>query len=215
MSHPPLFAPGTAFDYSNTNYILAGMVIKKVTGRSWDQEVRSRILTPLGLRRTANPGDRPYLPSPHSRGYKQFAPGEPLVDTTVLNSTWGDASGGLETTAPDLTRFWQALQGGELLRPAQMAQMHRTVLATTFQDIAPGGRYGLGIMWLPLSCGGGYWAHYGDVPGYITGNGVSDDGRRSVVVSLSAQLAQPEPPLRTHGTGRSRDVRPHLIPADR
>jgi D-alanyl-D-alanine carboxypeptidase len=75
-----------------------------------------------------------------------------------------------------------------------MAQMHQTVLADTFQDYVPGGRYGLGIMFIPNRCGG-YWAHGGDVPGMSTSNGVSPDGTRVVVLSLTTQLADEEKAL--------------------
>jgi D-alanyl-D-alanine carboxypeptidase len=75
-----------------------------------------------------------------------------------------------------------------------MAQMHQTVLAETFQDYVPGGRYGLGIMFIPNRCGG-YWAHGGDVLGVGTANGVSPDGRRVVVLSLTTQLADEQAAL--------------------
>jgi len=58
MRHPPNFAPGTHWDYSNTGYILVGMIIEAVTGRTWDIEVRDRVIRPLGLRHTFSPGDR-------------------------------------------------------------------------------------------------------------------------------------------------------------
>lgn len=191
MKHEPGFAPGTRWDYSNTNYILAGMVIERLTGRPWDAEVRARILQPLGLRRTSSPGDRPSLPAPYAKGYQQWAPGGPLTDTTMFNPTVAGAAGNLITTPTDLARFWQALQRGQLLKPRQMAQLHQTVLADTFQDLMPGVRYGLGIMYIPNRCGG-YWSHGGDVPGMSTANGVSTDGGRVAVLSLSTQLADEE-----------------------
>jgi D-alanyl-D-alanine carboxypeptidase len=188
MKHEPGFAPGTHWDYSNTNYIVAGMIIEKVTGRSWATEVRDRILRPLRLQHTAAPGDRPYLPAPHAEGYQQWAPGGELTDTTVFNPTVADAAGSMFATPTDLARFWQALQRGQLLKPRQMAQLHDTVLAETFQDFYPGARYGLGIMYLPNRCGG-YWSHGGDVPGMSTANGVSANGDRVAVLSLTTQLA--------------------------
>ncbi|OLB66088.1 MAG: serine hydrolase [Actinobacteria bacterium 13_2_20CM_2_72_6] len=190
MRHPPEFAPGTHWSYSNTNYVVAGMLIQRITGRPWPVEVRSRILVPLGMRQTFFPGDRPTLPRPHAEGYQQFAPGGPLVDTTVVDATVADAAGGLASTTADLTRFWQALQRGQLLRPRQMAQLHGTVLAETFQDVLPGLRYGLGIMWVPNRCGG-FWAHPGDVPGTSTLNGVTPDGHRAVVFYETTELADP------------------------
>ncbi|GID96312.1 serine hydrolase domain-containing protein [Amorphoplanes digitatis] len=190
--HEPGFAPGTSWDYSNTNYILAGMIIERATGRAWATEVRARILRPLGLSHTSEPGDRPYLPAPHAKGYQQWAPGGALHDTTRFNPTVADAAGSLITTPTDLARFWQALQRGRLLKPRQMAQLHQTVLAETFQDYIPGARYGLGIMFIPNRCGG-YWSHGGDVPGMSTANAVDADGDRVAVLSLSTQLADEEP----------------------
>lgn len=188
MKHPPLFAPGTSWSYSNTNYILAGMIVERVTGRSWAREVHDRILGPLGLHQTYAPGDDPRLRDPHAEAYNQFSPGGPLVDTTLFNPTVAGAAGSMVSTPSDLARFWRALQSGRLLAPAQMRQMHRTVPAPGLSDVFPGARYGLGIMWIADSCGG-FWSHAGDVPGMSTLNGVSPDGRRVVVLSLSTELA--------------------------
>lgn len=188
MKHPPLFAPGTSWSYSNTNYILAGMIIEAVTGRSWTDEVTTRVIRPLHLRDTYYPGDVPTVRHPHAQGYQQWEPDGPLRDTTDLNPTVAGAAGGLVTTPADLARFWQALQSGGLLGPAQMRQMHTTVPAREFEDVFPGARYGLGIMWIEDSCGG-YWSHGGDVPGTSTVNGVTTDGSRVVILSLTTQLA--------------------------
>ncbi|HEY0534853.1 MAG TPA: serine hydrolase domain-containing protein [Actinoplanes sp.] len=188
MKHPPLFAPGTSWSYSNTNYILVGMIINKVTGRSWAREVDDRVLVPLHLHQTYVPGDDATLRNPHAEGYNQFTPGGPLVDTTVFNPTVADAAGSMVSTPTDLARFWTALQSGRLLAPAQMAQMHRTVPAPGLSDAFPGARYGLGVMWITDRCGG-FWSHGGDVPGMSTINGVSPDAKRVVVLSLSTELA--------------------------
>ncbi|MEV0898885.1 serine hydrolase domain-containing protein [Actinoplanes sp. NPDC049802] len=197
MKHEPNFAPGESWDYSNTNYILAGMVIEKVTGRPWEAEVRSRILRPLGLSETSAPGDRVSLPRPHARAYQQWEPGGRLSDVTVFNPSAASAAGSMVSTPSDVARFWQALQDGRLLKPRQMRQMHETVLATTFQDYVPGGRYGLGIMFVPNRCGG-YWAHGGDVPGVSTVNGVSADGDRVAVLALTTQLAGEQETVAVH-----------------
>ncbi|MBE1488301.1 serine hydrolase domain-containing protein [Plantactinospora soyae] len=190
MRHPPLFAAGTHWSYSNTNYLVAGMLIKRVTGHLWHTEVRSRILMPLHLTHTFYPGDRPTLPQPHAEGYRQFEPGGPLVDTTVFNPTVTASAGGLVSTTADLARFWQAMARGQLLRPGQMAELHQTVLADGFQEIRPGIRYGLGIMWIPNRCGGS-WAHVGSMPGMSTLAAVTPDGRRSTVLYLATELADP------------------------
>ncbi|AXB44950.1 serine hydrolase domain-containing protein [Amycolatopsis albispora] len=187
MAKPPEFAPGTSWNYSNTNYLLAGMVIEKLTGNPWAAEVRSRILVPLGLRDTYSPGARTGLAHPHAHGYTVWPGTTKVVDTTELSPTWAGAAGDMITTTDDLSRFWRALLGGKLLRPAEFAEMRRTVPAKTWQETDPGSAYGLGISSTPLSCGELSWSHGGDIHGFATRNGYSGDGRRGVVVSMSTQ----------------------------
>jgi D-alanyl-D-alanine carboxypeptidase len=190
MSHQPDFAPGQGWNYSNTNYALIGMIIKKVTGRNWASEVRDRIIRPLGLRHTFAPGNDTNLPDPHASAYLYFDRNTP-IETADANLTWADSAGALVTTAADLSRFWDAIGRGALLRPAQQREMRTTVLATTFQEDRPGLRYGLGLQWAPLTCGGGYWGHDGDVPGFSTRTAVSQDGRTTVVISISTSADTP------------------------
>lgn len=181
MQHAPLFPPGTHWSYSNTNYILLGMIIKKVTGQSWAHEVNARILRPLGLRHTTTPGTFPFIPGPHAEGYSNFGSGAP-IDVTVFNPSAGDAAASIISTTGDLGRFFTALIDGRLLAPAQLAAMETTVPAPAE---GPGARYGLGLGWVPLSCGGGYYGHPGGVRGYHTWDAVTLDARRTVVVSYT------------------------------
>ena len=196
MRHQPLFKPGTGWAYSNTDYVLAGMIIANATGKSWETEVRDRIIIPLGLRHTFVPGASPYLPAPHADLYEQFTPGGPLTDTTVMNYTWADAAGAIVSTPDDLDQFFRALITGRLLPPAQLAEMEKTVPTTGEQGLLD--RYGLGLAWQPLSCGGGYWTHGGDVLGSSTALGISANGRHSVVVEAFTELAGEQAALRQH-----------------
>jgi len=196
MRHKPLFKPGTSWAYSNTDYVLAGMIIAKATGKSWETEVRDRIIVPLGLRHTFVPGSSSYLPAPHADLYQQFTPGGPLTDTTVMNYTWADAAGEIVSTPDDLDRFFRALITGRLLPPAQLAEMEKTVPTIGEQGLLD--RYGLGLAWQPLSCGGGYWTHGGDVLGSSTALGTSANGLRSVVVEAFTELAGEQAALRQH-----------------
>jgi D-alanyl-D-alanine carboxypeptidase len=186
MRHAPLFAPGARWSYSNTNYILLGMIIEKATGRSWAYEVNARIIRPLGLRHTITPGTFPFIPGPHAGGYSNFGSGA-LVNVTVFNPSALGAAGSIISTASDLSRFYAALIGGRLLAPAQLAAMETTVPAPAQ---GPGLRYGLGLGWIPLSCGGGYFGHPGDIPGYHTWDAVTPDARRTVVVSYTGDAAE-------------------------
>ncbi|WP_406213957.1 serine hydrolase domain-containing protein [Streptomyces canus] len=184
MRHAPDFAPGTRWEYSNTIYILAGMIIERITGRSWQDEVEQRIIAPLGLHRTLAPDTSPRVPGPHLHGYSNFGSGD-AIDTTAFNPTAAGSAGAIVSTTGDLIRFWSALIGGRLLRPAPLAQMQSTVPAPALAEEWPGARYGLGMMWIPLTCGGGYWGHGGDMPGYTTRDGSTPDGHRTAVVAVS------------------------------
>lgn len=181
MQHAPIFEPGTAWSYSNTNYVLVGMVIEAVTGNPWAEEVRIRIIEPLELTQTSV-ADGPQMPEPHAKGYYQFPDGGPLVDVTLLDPSAGGAGGAIISTPRDVTRFFIALLGGSLLADELLAEMKDTVPEGS-------GRYGLGLGWSPLSCGGGYWRHGGAVPGYLSFEGFSEDGRRGVVLSVASWRA--------------------------
>jgi D-alanyl-D-alanine carboxypeptidase len=202
MTHPPVFEPGARWEYSNTNYILAGMVIEAVTGRTWEQEVRDRILRPLRLTRTYAPGNDPRLPRPHARNYQQFEPGDgPMTDATLAYLPFdGDADGSMISTTADTNRFFSALLSGKLLAPAQLAEMRRTVAVPDAPDDVPGSRYGLGLAWTPLTCGGGYWGHSGSGFGYLAWPATTPDGRVSVTVAVHSRPGDEETAVRQiHG----------------
>ncbi|MFE2957512.1 serine hydrolase domain-containing protein [Nocardia tengchongensis] len=187
MSHAPDFAPGAGWQYSNTGYILLSMIIERATGRVAHEQIESRILTPLGLHSTHWLGPSPGLPEPHARAYQFFGPGSEVDVTEQIplepeNLSW-------VTTTQDENVFFRALLGGRLLPPGQLAEMRRTVaVSDELRTLWPGGRYGLGLAERPLSCGGTYWSHEGGDAGYITLNGVTGDGARSAVVSMSEAL---------------------------
>lgn len=203
MRHEPDFPPGDDWSYSNTGYVILGMVIERVTGRPWYEEVTGRIIEPLDLTQTSWPGTSPSIPEPHAKGYDRYEPTGSLVDVTQLVDA--DASGGLISTTADLNRFFRALLGGELLAPEQLKQMQKTVpVSEELQLAVPDAGYGLGLMSRPLSCGGTFWFHGGDQNGYSTVNGVSAGGRRSVVVSISTQFFDSmESALRPHEAART------------
>ena len=184
MQHRPLFAPGTSASYSNTNYVLLGMIISQVTGRSWAQEVNARIIRPLGLRQTIIPGTSPLIPGSHADGYSGLGGNTP-VNVTALNPSAADAAGSMISTTADLSRFYAALAGGRLLAPAQLAEMEATTAAPGGAEGFPGARYGLGLDWFPLPCGGGYFGHSGGIPGYSTWDAVTPRTGRTVVVSVT------------------------------
>jgi D-alanyl-D-alanine carboxypeptidase len=178
LAHPPTFEPGTGWRYSNTNYLLAGMLIEKVTGHTYGEEIRRRIITPLGLRETYVPGDASAIPGPHPRGYVRPGEDAPLMDITAINPSVAGPGGEMISSGTDLNRFLDALVRGRLLRPAQLREMMKTRPTGN-----PDGRaYGLGLESRPLPCGGLYWGHGGDVIGYETAGGATVDGRQATVM---------------------------------
>ncbi len=175
------------WSYSNTNYVLAAMIIHRVTGRSWAQEVNRRIIRPLDLRETSVPGDSVSVPGPHARSYSAFGTGT-AIDVTVLDPSMAVGSGSLVSTTRDLSRFHSALLGGRLLGPAQLDEMTTTVSAPGIG--MPGVRYGLGLGELPLPCGGTYFGHPGELLGYRSWSGVTADGARTAVVYATSDGGQ-------------------------
>lgn len=173
LRHKAEFAPGKKWAYSSTNYVLAGLIIQKVTGRPLAEEIDRRIIKPLGLRHTyfPAPGDLT-IREPHPHGYHRDAAGAPVRDVTEIDPSAAWAAGQMISTNSDLNRFFTALLAGDLLPAAQLTEMRTTVpIGNT------GAGYGLGLMSRPLSCGGVYWGHGGDIPGFETRGGATDDGR--------------------------------------
>lgn len=139
-------APGARWEYSNTNYIVLGLIIERVTNHSLDLELRQRIFEPLGLRNTslapasADPGDL-------AHGYVGG------TDHTTLNLSVAWAAGAISSTVDDLGQFAQALVGGALLRPDilnTMLAFERTGGAWGIADLV----YGLGMMRRALPAAG-------------------------------------------------------------
>jgi D-alanyl-D-alanine carboxypeptidase len=167
-SHPPYFEPGAGFHYSNTNYVLLGLAIEKVTGRPLAAALERRLLRPLGLRDTSYTEGR--IHGRHAHGYADG------VDVTDHNTSWAGASGALVSTAGDLARFYRALLSGRVLAPHLLAAMK------TRDPVA--GPYGLGLFSVPTSCGEA-WGHNGALAGYNANAYASEDGKRQVVVLVN------------------------------
>jgi D-alanyl-D-alanine carboxypeptidase len=154
LAQPRTADPGVAYHYSNTDYILAGLLIEKVTGRTVADEVGRRILRPLGLRHTSFPGTRLRIPGPHDHAYVQMADGS-VDDFTDYDMSWGWAAGEMISTPHDVNVFYRALLAGRLLPPAQLGQMET------------GNPNGLGLSFAQLPCGPA-WGHIGTVIGHST-----------------------------------------------
>ncbi|MEU4448238.1 serine hydrolase domain-containing protein [Actinosynnema sp. NPDC050801] len=175
-ARPLDFQPGTEWRYSNTNYVVAGMLVEKVTGKPYGAAVEQRILRPLGLRSTSVPGTRTEVPGPHAHGY--IRAGGQVVDITEINPSVAYAAGEMISTTADLDRFADALLDGRLLRPAQQEQL-TSVLPIT-------GGYGLGIEERELPCGVKVWGHSGGIPGYASLMVSTADTKTRLTVSVTS-----------------------------
>ncbi|MGW1411194.1 serine hydrolase domain-containing protein [Streptomyces sp. NPDC002403] len=164
----PTSTPGEKFGYSNTNYVLAGMVIKAVTGSEPATEVQRRIIEPLGLRDTGFPTSDPALYGNYLHGYVLRA--ILIDDATVSNVQVSGSAGAMVSTMDDLATFSRALMTGKLLEPAQLAELKTTV------PVNADAGYGLGIEHVKLSCGKWAWGHNGAVLGYFSEWLSSEDG---------------------------------------
>ncbi|NOU88864.1 serine hydrolase, partial [Paenibacillus sp. LMG 31460] len=183
ISLPPDFVPGMGWSYSNTGYVLLGILIEKVTGNSYAEEIENRIIEPLELLDTFLPGNSSVIPGTrHARGYSQPDEASEIKDVTYYNPSAGSSAGDMISDADDLNKFFSYLLGGKLLKEEQLKQMLTTV---------PVGRngiegYGLGISEIKLSNGVSIWGHTGGILGFSTIAGGTLGGKHTLVVSLNS-----------------------------
>ncbi|ADI09397.1 beta-lactamase [Streptomyces bingchenggensis BCW-1] len=192
VGHRPQFAPGARWHYSNTNYVLLGLVVERVTGRPYAAETERRVLTPLALRGTSFPGTRTTLPTPHGRAYAaqngarhRRTPRDRTIprDVTDLDPSPASAAGEAISTLDDLARFYAALLRGEVLGPAALRRMRDTT--------ASDGRYGMGLFPVRLSCGVTLWGHNGRISGSYVQVVATPDGRHVLAYRLNSDVLPP------------------------
>ncbi|KUN09424.1 alkaline D-peptidase [Streptomyces yokosukanensis] len=177
LSRPARFAPGTGWSYANTNYVLARLVVEKVTGRSFAEELQRLVLGPLGMTGTVAPGASPEIPEPHNHGYYRYedAGHERTVDVTRQNPSWVGAGGDMISTTRDLHTYFSALMGGKLL-PAELLADMRTPEATV--------GYGLGVFAQETKCGT-VFHHNGATMGSAALMYSTSDGSKTLTAGLT------------------------------
>lgn len=182
LRQPLIFPPGTRQQYNGVNYIVLAMLIQRVTGHDYAQEIQQRILRPLGLHHTYVPATDPAMPAPYLHGYDRQGqgPGVPLADISEQSPTLYGAQGAMISTTADLGRFITALFRGRLLPPAQLDDMF------TIPAVASGPfRYGMGLLSYTFPNGVTVWGHTGETPGYATGLLATRDLSRTLVFALT------------------------------
>jgi D-alanyl-D-alanine carboxypeptidase len=173
---PLLFAPGTRFSYSNTNFVVLALLAERVDGKPYEKQLANHIFRPLGLSHTSLPAGNETLPDVHgylSLGAQGKTANAPPVDSATLTPSFAWSAGGIRATAKDEADFFRGLFTGKLLPAAWVAAMEQTSPS--------GGAYGLGIMptggfeyvWqrytkaITTTCGRA-WGHGGAFPGYYS-----------------------------------------------
>jgi D-alanyl-D-alanine carboxypeptidase len=177
LGEPRTTEPGVAYKYSNTNFVVVGMLIEEITGKPVAKEYQRRIIRPLGLRNTSYVHPDVRIAGLHARGYLHpDEAGAPLVDSTEQTVSWAQSAGAVISSPADLNTFVTALMRGRLLTPRMMEAM-TTVTPT---DATNTRFYGLGLRRYDLSCGTQVFGHTGTVQGYYTYAFATRDGRRSL-----------------------------------
>ncbi|WHY12600.1 serine hydrolase domain-containing protein [Peribacillus frigoritolerans] len=183
ISLPPDFVPGKGWSYSNTGYVLLGILIEKVTGNSYAEEIENRIIEPLELSDTFLPGNSSVIQgTKHARGYSQPDEASEIKDVTYYNPSMGSSAGDMISTADDLNKFFSSLLRGKLLKEQQLKQM----LTTVPTGIAGIDGYGLGIFETKLPNGASIWGHGGNILGFSTLAGGTLGGKHTLVISLNS-----------------------------
>lgn len=172
------FEPGQRWEYSNTNYVIAGRIIEKLSGQSLAEFIRTRITDKLGMRSAIDLGVTPWQAA-DPLGYDRYAIA-PLRPAVLEGRNWVYGAGQLAMTASDLARWDIALLDGTLLKPAS-----RRVLGTEVHTAnGEGTHYSLGLGVDKTDGGHLRWSHSGGMSGYVSHNSLyPDDGLAVVVLS--------------------------------
>ncbi|MCS0604804.1 beta-lactamase family protein [Streptomyces sp. LP11] len=182
--HPVMSAPGATFFYSNTNLILLGLVVEKLSGQSLADYVHDHILGPAGMKDTLFPTGNEF-PSPHAQGYTDQTANGKSADSTDWNPSWGWAAGAMISTLDDLRIWARTVATGELPDGKRMispaTQRQRLVTPPT---TIPGAGYGLGIFDVQ-----GWIGHNGSLPGYESLTVYLPATRTTLVVLLNTDTA--------------------------
>ena len=180
FAEPMKFQPGEGFLYCNTNTILLGLVVEKVSGQSLPDYIRDHITTPLGMSHTSFPTTNAF-PAPHATGYTTQDPDNSEETATDWNPSWAWAAGAMISTLDDMRIWAPALATGKLLTPEMQAQRLQTV--TTPGMPATDG-YGVGLFNL-----GGWIGHNGSLPGYQTVSVYLPEKETSMVIFTNTDIA--------------------------
>lgn len=204
LAHPAYFEPGKGWHYSNTNTVLLGMIIEKVTGKPIAQVFREKLIKPLGLTQTAWPTGSG-LPSPFAHGFTVQTLDGKEADATFRNPSWAFTAGELVSTLKDLRTWVESYATGTLLTPELQKERLTWV---TLPPNTPQRAYGLGI-----GTDHGWLGHSGELPGYNTGAYYLPERKATIVVMVNSDIpVGTANPMPTIFRALTRVVTPQNVP---
>jgi D-alanyl-D-alanine carboxypeptidase len=181
---PAMFEPGEQFFYSNTNYVLLGMVIEEVTGKSIADNFQERLFTPLGMSQSSVPGTSTEMPEPFLSGIsEQTDPIGEVKDATNWNPSFAGTAGEVISTLDDLRKWGTALGTGEGVLPPETQAMRVESVNQTVPPNTPERSYGMGLVNT-----GGWLGHTGEIPGYSTVLNYQPDSGTTIVVMVNSDI---------------------------
>ncbi len=192
LDREPAFEAGKGWVYSDTNYILVGMIIEKATGKPYYQELQQRLLDPLGLKDTVPSNSRiiPGLVQGYIASKRQTTGFFPVIrqGRFIFNPQFEWTGGGLASTSLDISRWFKALYEGRAFDKSLLKQVLDGVEADP-ADLGEGSRYGLAVVILPTPLGISY-GHHGIFPGYLTRVMYFPDHRMAVTVQVNTSTRE-------------------------
>ena len=188
-NEPLLFSPGSAYNYSNTDNVVVGLMAEAATGRPYERLLRGRVYAPLGLSETSLPSG-PRLPRPFAHGYVLDSPGPPEdVSELVSLGSWVWSSGGMQSTPLELGRFMRAYVSGRLF--GQTLRRHQRDWVEGSSEPTGPGANSAGLALFRYRTGSGtVYGHTGNFLGFTQFAAASSNGRRSATVSANSRLTQ-------------------------
>jgi D-alanyl-D-alanine carboxypeptidase len=183
VQNPPIFPPGEGWNYSNTNYILLGMIIEKLTGNTAEEEITKRCIEPLGLNNTSFPVDYSGMPCPYSHGY-MLDDADGWEDVSVLyNPSFLWTAGAMISDMADMKTWVKAYVTGET--NSEATQKDRLDVVDTGKE---GLFFGLGIAY-----SGDWWGYTGGLEGYNTAAYYLPEEDAYVIAFVNAKIDRPSP----------------------
>ncbi len=184
LDQPRLFAPGTSYNYSNTNYMLLGMIIEAVTKDTVEHQIESRLLVPLGLRNTTFPASDPGMPSPYAHGYMLDAKKNWKDESVLLPPSVSWAAGAMISDLADMKTWVKAYVTGTV-NNADTQKQRLACIPIGKPNLA----FGLGI-----GCSAGWFGYTGGITGYNTGGYYLPAQDATIVVLVNSQQERKDKP---------------------